>query len=467
MRGWCAVLLATLLVGCGSEPEGQPPGNISADAGADGDDDALAPDTGADAGPADAPPEAAPDAAGTDAGGGAPTGPAKVRYPYGPLQSPMTPEVIARLESLIAKTTGRKDVFAKVGDSHTVSTNFSNCFAGSDVKYGAYPELDPARQFFKKTLADGTRTSFDRTTLAAVVGWSTLKPATGSPSPIEQEVAAIKPAWALVMLGTNDTYATGVQPFDRALRTVVDELEGLKVAPILTTIPPRSDSATATALVPEMNAIVRAVAQAKAVPLIDLETPLYGVPQYGLAGDGIHMNAYYSGGAHPCWLTTEGLTEGQNWRNLLTLQALDRVKRFVLEKSAPEARPPALLGKGTWAAPYVVDDLPFVDHGTTVGGADVANVYACSSADEGGPEVVYEITLTAPARLRARVLTDDGVDLDLHWLSGATASTCVSRADKVLDVDVTKAGTYRLVVDSYVTGGSVKAGGYRLTLLAR
>jgi hypothetical protein len=43
----------------------------------------------------------------------------------------------------------------------------------------------------------------------------------------------------------------------------------------------------------------------------------------------------------------------------------------------------------------------------------------------------------------------------------------VSRADKVLDVDVTKAGTYRLVVDSYVTGGSVKAGGYRLTLLAR
>lgn len=450
--------------GCGSDPEGAQglPENDAGESGpeagdADGDTGAAG---GGDAG-ADAR-EAGP----VDAGGDASTGPQKVRYPYGPLHSAMSPEVIAHLDAIVSKTPHRKDVFAKVGDSNTVNTNFVQCFRGADVKYGAYPELDPARQFFKKTLADASRTSYDRTTLAAVVGWGTLKPVSGSPSPIEQEVAEIKPAFALVMLGTNDTYATGVQPFDRSLRLVIDALEGLKVAPVLTTIPPRDDTAEAAALVPEMNAIVRAVAQAKSVPLIDLELALAKVSAHGLSGDGIHLNVYYSGGAHGCWLTPEGLTEGQNWRNLLSLQALDRLKRFVLEKAAPEARPTPVAGKGTWSSPYVIDAVPFVDHGTTIGGADVANVYSCSSADESGPEVVYEVTLAAPTRLRARVLTDDGVDLDLHWLEGATASTCSARADKILDVDA-KAGTHRLVVDSYATGGTVKAGGYRLTLLTR
>jgi len=448
--------LALVLIGCGSEPEGEPPQNVTPD---DTGGDGVAPlDVGTDT--------PAPDGGPLDAGTDASTGPQKVRYPYGPLHSPMTQEVVAHLAALVAATPFRKDVFAKIGDSNTVNTNFAQCFAGTDVKLGTYPELDAARQFFKKTLADGTRTSYDRTTLAAVIGWSTLKPATGSPSPIEQEVAAIKPAFAVVMLGTNDTYATGVQPFDRALRLVVDQLEGLKVAPVLTTIPPRDDTAEATALVPEMNAIVRAVAQSKSVPLVDLEAPLMKVPQHGLASDGIHLQVYYSGGAHGCWLTTEGLGEGHNWRNLLTLQALDRLERFVLDKELPEPRPAAVTGKGTWAAPYVIDALPFVDHGSTIGGADTANVYACSSADESGPEIVYEITLATAQRLRARVLTDDGVDLDLHWLEGTTASTCTARADKILDVDA-KPGTHRIVVDSYATGGMVKAGGYRLTVLTR
>jgi hypothetical protein len=391
--------------------------------------------------------------------------PARVHYPYGPLHSPMTSEVLDRLRAIVATTPHRKDVFAKVGASNTVNTNFIHCFAGSDVKLGAHSDLEPTRLFFKKTLADGMRTSFDRASLAAVVGWGASKPISGDPTPIEEEVSAIKPAFAIVMLGTNDTYTAGVQPFEKNLGLVVDALFKERVAPVLTTIPQRTDSAEAAALVPEMNAVVRAIAQHRAVPLVDLARALEPLDGFGLASDGIHLQVYASGGAHGCWLTAEGLTEGMNQRNLLTLQALDRLRRFVLDGAAPELRT-SVAGAGTWMSPFVVDAIPFADHGSTSGALDEVDRYPCGSQDESGPEVVYRIDLTAPMKLRIRVFADDGVDVDLHWLDGATASTCTARADRLLDVDAAS-GSHRLVVDSFVSGGVVRAGNFRITVLPR
>ena len=65
-----------------------------------------------------------------------------------------------------------------------------------------------------------------------------------------------------------------------------------------------------------------------------------------------------------------------------------------------------------------------------------------------------------------RVFADDGVDVDLHWLDGATPATCTARADRLLDVDA-PAGTHHLVVDTFVTAGMPKSGAYRLTILPR
>jgi hypothetical protein len=424
------------------------------------------PETGSDAaidGAGDALPDAAADG---DAGDAATPAIGPTRYPYGPQQSPMSASIIARAAKVIAATPYRHDVFAKVGASNTVNTNFLHCFAGSDVKLADYAALEPTRAFFRKTLADDTHTSFDRTSLAATVGWGAVRTIAGDPSPIAQEIMAIRPGLSVVMLGTNDTYSTGVDPFERNLRANVDKLLAFGVLPIVSTIPQRSDTAEAIALVPEMNAIIRAVAQAKQVPFIDLASALEPLPGYGLASDGIHLQVYVSGGAHGCWFTADALKLGMNQRNLLTLTALDRVRRFVLDGSAPaEPAPPSLAGKGVWLDPLVVDSIPFVDdRDPRTDGIDQADVYACGTQDESGPEVVYRVDLAAPAKLRIRVFSDEGADLDVHWLDGDGASSCTARADKLLDVDA-KAGVHRLVVDTFASGGVAKVGRYRLTMV--
>ncbi len=458
LRGPLAFALSlAFAIGCGSADDA--PAAVG-DAGSDAPDDAQ-PDAAAEA------PEAATDA-GTDASTDAETGPVgPTRYPHDATHSPMSAAVVARAQAVVDASPHRKDVFAKVGASNTVNTNFLHCFAGSDVKLGAHAALEPTRAFFRATLADATRTSFDRTSLAATVGWGAGKTIAGDPSPIEQEVDAIRPAFAVVLLGTNDTYPAGVHPFERNMRGVVDALLGLGVLPILTTIPPRSDTVEAAELVPEMNAVVRAVAQARQVPFVDLYASLLSLPDLGLSGDGIHLQVYASGGAHGCWLTPEGLGEGMNVRNLLTLEALDRVKRFVLDDAPPEPAPKALEGAGTWTAPYAIDALPFVDDRSTAASTtDEVDLYPCGSQDESGPEIVYRVDLGAPAKLRIRVFADDGADVDLHWLDGETAATCTARADRLLDVDAA-AGSHRLVVDTFVASGSPKPGGYRLTIVPR
>jgi hypothetical protein len=400
----------------------------------------------------------------TDGGGAA--SPAPARYAPGILHSPYTRAVVDRLAAVRAASPGQPDVFAKVGASNTVSTGFFHCFAGSDIRLDAWAALEPTRAFFAARTVDGTRNSFNRTSLAATVGWSAGKALEGSPNPLEQEVAAIDAGFALVMFGTNDTYPQGVMPFGRNLLGVVDELLTLGVVPILSTIPPRADSASADALVPEMNAIIRAVAQARQVPYVDLWQLLAPVPGHGLVGDGVHLSIYTNGGAHPCWFTPEAMSDGQNIRNRLHLEALDRARRFLLDGAAAEPDVAPLAGSGTFADPRVADGLPFVDAAdTSTATSRAAQTYSCAPQNEGGPEIVYAVTVPRPMKLRARVFSDEGADIDLHWLDGPAPERCLARADQVLDIDVVTAGTYYLAEDSFVSAGQEKPGGYRLTLV--
>ena len=92
-------------------------------------------------------------------------------------------------------------------------------------------------------------------------------------------------------------------------------------------------------MVGEMNGSARAVPQSRQVPVLDISGACDGHVDYGLASAGIHLQIYSDGGAHACWLDASGLTEGMNQRNLLTLEALDRARRFLLEDESPEPRP--------------------------------------------------------------------------------------------------------------------------------
>jgi hypothetical protein len=389
------------------------------------------------------------------------TGPA--RYPAGILHSPLVPSIIGRLKQVL---TGRPEVFAKVGDSITADTHFLSCFAGTDLMLQSSASDEPTRQYFAATDVGGGKTSFDRTSVAAVVGWQASDALAGSPPPIAQEVAAINPGFAVVMFGTNETDPCCVEAFEKNLTGVVDALLGFGAVPIVSSIPPRGDSATANALVPEMNAVVRAVAQHRQIPYMDFWQTLINLPSYGLAADGVHPQVYVSGTVHGCWFTDPALQLGMNQRNKLVLDSLDRVKRAVIDGTFSETPPPPLAGSGTFNDPFVMDALPFVDAAdTTTSTSAVADVYSCAPQNEGGPEIVYRVDVSQAATLRARVFVDAGVDIDLHWLSAPDKNACLVRADKVADL-AAQPGTYWLSADTYVSAGIPKPGAYRLTVVA-
>jgi hypothetical protein len=425
---------------------------------ADGSGDAPGTPDAADAG--GPPPDGAPPP--PDAPPPPPSTPAL--YPDGITQSPLTPAVVANLQRIAAASADRQaNVFAKIGDSQTVNTAFLTCLDGQSVNLDMYADLDGTRTFFAAGDAAGS-SPYDRVTLAATVGWSASSAVAGDPSPVAQEVAAINPRYAVVMFGTNDVEARSIFNYASSMGLLADTLIGDGIIPILTSVPPRDDSATADANVPRYNAVARALAQARQVPFIDLHREVLPLPSHGLGPDGVHLNVYStSAGTRGCVFDSAGLEYGNNVRNLLTLEALDRTRAAVEQGTAPDASAPALQGQGTPDSPYLMDAFPFGDaRDTSTDGQSLINSYpGCSATqDESGNEVYYRLEVTRTTTVHAWVFVDGSVDIDLH-LTGATpdGQSCIQRNDKEI-VATLDPGTYHFVLDTYVSNGTVHSGPY-------
>lgn len=484
-------LLLLALVGCGPLPVVLPDGGLidEDDAGAldAGPDDAGEVDAGevdagevADAG-ADEDAGALPDAgdlsdAGvtTDAGAGdsgffdAGTR-GVVLYPTGRLHSPLTSELVDHLRDVATRGARDDDALMKVGDSLTVSSGFLSCFAGSNVDLSGRATLQPTIDAFKATRL-GTTTPFDRTSLAATIGWSARSAIAGTPSPVEQELTATNARFATLMFGTNDVGFANPDNYATSMFAIVDLLLSRGVIPVMSSIPPRRDSATANGWVPIYNGVSRALAQARGVPYFDLHQALEPVPNNGITtADNVHLNVFtVSGLARGCLLTTQGLQYGHNVRNLLTLEALTRLRGAVLSSVAPDAAAPTRQGAGTSVDPFVVEALPFVDvrDTRTMGERRIASYSGCSTANEGGPEVLYRFEVTRPMTVRATVaMVGTTADVDVHLLRGSpTGAACVTRHDKTFTAALTP-GTYYFSLDTYVSAGRELPGEYALVVL--
>ncbi len=259
-------------------------------------------------------------------------------YPEGERHSPMTREVVERQKAVVADGAAkgaRPDVFAKIGDSITVHRGFFQCFSdAADLDWGDHGELEDTRAFFSRTRADDEHDSFSRKSRAAGIGWSTFGALGGTThSPLRAELLRVRPALAVVMLGTNETYGGGVPNYRKNLRRLIAAVLDESVLPVLSTIPPRRDSRDLDALVIQMNAVVRELAEEERLPLVDYGAELRRLPGFGLGPDGIHPAV---AGKRPCALDEPHLSGGVNVRNLVTLEALDRVRRFVLGDAPPE-----------------------------------------------------------------------------------------------------------------------------------
>ncbi len=386
-------------------------------------------------------------------------------YAPGQALSPLTPGVVARLSAIAAADPSRRDdVFAKIGDSNTVNRNFMSCFASASELGEAAPYADTVAHFAGGDA--GGVTPFERESVAAVVGWSARSAIAGAPNPIAQELSAIQPRFATVMYGTNDIQSRKLFDYADHIITIVDQLTAAGVIPIVTTIPPRDDSADADAWVPRYNAAARAIAQARQVPLVDLEAALRQLPDHGIGSDGLHLTA--AGGG--CDFSQVGLGRGHNTRNLLTISAMHALREAILlGQGAPDAPTPRPSGTGSAADPIVIPGLPFSDtRDTREGAQDAFDTYTgCAAAqDEGGPEFVYQLDLEAPATVRALVFDQGSVDVDVHHLSGQPdVSACAARDHQELTLEL-DAGTHFFSLDTFVSsGGEERAGEYVFVLI--
>jgi len=141
---------------------------------------------------------------------------------------------------------------------------------------------------------------------------------------------------------------------------------------------------------------------------------------------------------------------------------------------APDATPPpdAAAAPGPDAGPApcptgitCVDTFPFgEDRDTSAEPPGVLDAYACSPAtNESGPEVVYQVSVPSDGFLSAAVWEADGVDVDVHILGSLDAADCLDRGNFHARADVT-AGTWFVVVDTYVSGGLPQAGAFHVDI---
>jgi hypothetical protein len=409
-----------------------------------------------DARPPDAMPDAAPDPA--------------PRYTTDRVHSPINGSVVASLEAIVARGPGLSaDVFSKVGDSITVAPQFLTCFAGTAADLGGFTdELAGTHGHFQLGVVGGTD-PYRRESKAASVGksadWAITAPDAGV-APLTVEVDEARPRYAIVMFGSNDVASRSIQTFGASMLEIVDQLAASGVIPLLSTIPPNDQTPERSALVPRFNAVVRGIAQARQVPLMDLHREMLPLADHGLTSDNLHPNAFPDGA---CKLTPEGLSYGYNTRNLLALQALDRA-RAVVEGDPPpeEPGPAAVVGAGSYDAPFVIGALPYTDlHDTSQSPhMQIASYPGCNaSQNEGGAEYVYRLTIASAITVRAIVVAAPGVDVDVHLMRGLTGADCVARNDRELVAELMP-GTYHFILDTFVPAdGRPRSGEYLFVLL--
>jgi len=231
----------------------------------------------------------------------------------------------------------RVNVFSKVGDSITISGAFLYGIGIKQYNLRSYQQdLSPVVNYYLQDIARDSN-SFANTSLAADTGWtaySVITPANSnkaicgaSETPLGCEYRLVRPAVALIMLGTNDVPGNTTGTFERGLRQVIETTIQMGVVPVVSTIPPLQRTEVEAARVLIFNTITRSLAREYDIPLWDFWASLQSLPNQGMSSDGIH----------PSWLlystdfTPENLRYGMTARNLTALQALDAVWRNVLK----------------------------------------------------------------------------------------------------------------------------------------
>ncbi|HEX7976288.1 MAG TPA: hypothetical protein VF498_17895 [Anaerolineales bacterium] len=214
--------------------------------------------------------------------------------------------------------------FSKVGDCGSTPAWFLGDFDRGPKYYqlGPYQNLEGVIQQFAG--------SFNRNSLAAGRGFNTSSVFTvlwadralcnSGETPLACEYRLNRPAFAFIMLGTNDVYHKDM--FEAQMRKIIEFSIQNGVLPILST---KADNMEGD------NSINRTIARLAAeydLPLWNFWLAARSLPDYGLQEDKAHLTWGPNRFDDP-----QALTRGWTVRNLTALQALDAAWRDVTNTS--------------------------------------------------------------------------------------------------------------------------------------
>ncbi len=376
-------------------------------------------------------------------------------------QSPLTAEVVAHLREIARRGAGLSPaVFMKVGDSLSIGFNgwaggsFLSCVdppspgapGGLDLARDGLDSLAPTVAFFREQAIAGA-SPFRRASAATRVGVSAGWALAGAPSPLEMELRAARPQLAFVLYGTNDVGlgrasapsapADQAARYERELRAIVDKLLSRGVIPVLTTPPPREDRPEYARAMPALDGVVRAVAQGRQIPMIDLYRELAALPPpHGLGHDGVHLSC--TAGNRCCAFDPSSLEHhGVNVRNLITLHALDRLRRALTSSEPPpDEGAPRLWGDGSPERPLRIDSLPFGD---------------LRSSGPAPARVVYRLALSRPTALRILALDAGAGALRISLERPLTPEPHLATDERII-AGALEAGVYQVAVETAKPG---------------
>jgi hypothetical protein len=210
----------------------------------------------------------------------------------------------------------RPEAFSKVGDCESRTTWFLADFDKGAAYYslGSYADLQSVIDHFKG--------SFERLSVAARPGFtaaSLMTPLWNDPklckideTPLACEYRLQRPAFALVMMGTNDI--SRPKEFEANMRKVIEYTLAQGIVPVLTT---KADNLEGD---DSINATVARLAYEYDVPLWNFWLAVQPLPDHGLQEDRAHLTF---GNNH--FENADNLKKAWTVRNLTALQVLQAV----------------------------------------------------------------------------------------------------------------------------------------------
>ncbi len=236
----------------------------------------------------------------------------------------------------------RANVFTTVGDSITDTSFFLHAIGDGIYDLAGYRWLAPALEHFRAAEARPGLNPFANRSLAAAGGWSSsdvLTPgrlpghaAPGSclpeETPLVCEYRTVRPAIALIMLGTNDLHGMSHARYRENMARIVQTSIDMGVIPVLSTIPAQPGW---EADVQACNQTLAELSRAYQVPLWDYWGVTQDLPNAGLAEDGIHPSVPPEQTAASAVFTPRNLSYGFPVRNLTALMVLDALWRGVMQ----------------------------------------------------------------------------------------------------------------------------------------